>query len=227
MTKIVVHSVVVFCLGLAPVIASAQSGGSPSRIDALRQQGHSVRSITPIFSQLLLFSFPAGFRTVFENGTADRYIQESVLEGETVKKWSQMITVTGARALAQHPNATPQLFAGRIAGGFKTSCPDSFSARPLGTAKINGIYETFGAIVACGIASPTGTPYSEAMLLVVIRGESDYYTIQWAERGQGSTTPLVLDDPKWVERLKMISPIKLCPILAGEQPPYPSCVERK
>ena len=36
-------------------------------IDTLREQGYSVKMISPIFSQLVMLSFPKGFKTVFEN----------------------------------------------------------------------------------------------------------------------------------------------------------------
>ncbi|MEI7430007.1 MAG: hypothetical protein WCL27_06085 [Betaproteobacteria bacterium] len=66
--------------------------------------------------------------------------------------------------------------------------------------------------------------HSESMLLIVIKGESDYYTVQWAERGDASTTPIKLDEAKWTDRFKRLAPIKLCPIIPGERAPYPSCV---
>ncbi|MCX7180827.1 MAG: hypothetical protein NTX56_19355 [Proteobacteria bacterium] len=164
-------------------------------IEAARQQGYPVKTITPIFGQLLMFSFPKGFKPAFEDAKGAQYIQESVLDGETTAKWSQMLTVTGAKGLASNPG-------------------------------VFGVHDAFAAIVSCGVASPTGASYSEAMLLLVIKGERDYYTIQWAERGTASASPLKLDDAKWQERFKKLAPIKLCPIVPGEAAPYPSCVER-
>ncbi|WP_136525407.1 hypothetical protein [Geomonas ferrireducens] len=194
-----------------------------NEIEALRDQGYSVKTISPIFGQLVMFSFPKGFTTVFENTNGNQYIRESVLTGETTKKWSQMITITGAKGLASSPKATPQLLANRIAGGFKQACPASFSGAGLGGFKIDKS-DAFAAVVGCGVANPTGDLYSETMLLIVIKGESDYYTIQWAERSTASPTPIKLDDAKWAERLKRLTPIKLCPIIPGESAPYPSCV---
>ena len=62
------------------------------------------------------------------------------------------------------------------------------------------------------------------MLIIAIKGERDYYTIQWAERSGASTTPIQFDEKKWMERLKRLTPVKLCPIVPGETAPYPSCV---
>ena len=192
-------------------------------VEALRDQGFSVRTIAPIYGQLVALSFPKGFTTVFEDAKATQYIREAVLTGESVQKWSQMITVTGAKGLASNPNVTPQLFASGMAGGFKKTCPTSFSGTGLGAFKL-GNHDAFAAVVSCGTAKPVGDAYSESALLIIIKGESDYYTVQWAERSSASADPIKFDETKWIERLKRLMPIKLCPIVPGEPAPYPSCV---
>jgi len=197
-----------------------------NEVDTLKQQGHSVGVITPIFSQLVMFSFPKGFVPAFENTKGGSYIQESVLTGENVNKWTQMITITGAKNLALNPNANPKGFADIMAGGFKSVCPNSFNATSLGENNF-GIYSAFSAVISCGTASPTKEQYSESMLLIVIKGDKDYYTIQWAERGDASEIPIKFDSTKWTDRLKKLMPVKLCPIVPGEAAPYPSCVDRK
>jgi hypothetical protein len=189
----------------------------------LREQGYSVKTISPIFGQLVTFSFPKGFTTVFEDAKGPQYIRESVLTGENVKKWTQMITITGAKGLAANPNVTPQAFANRLARGFRDACPTSFSGTVLGKFKL-GNHSAFAAVISCGVANPAGDLYSESMLLIAIKGESDYYTIQWAERSDASTAPIKFDEAKWMNRFKRLAPIKLCPIVPGESAPYPSCV---
>jgi hypothetical protein len=208
----------------SPALAG-DNASFPKGVEALRQQGYSITTITPIFSQLVKFSFPKGFVPAFENTKGGHYIQESVLEGESLKTWSQMVTITGEKELASNRNVTPARFADRMAGGFKRVCPDSYSATGLGEIKLGG-YDGFVAVVSCGVASPVGESYSESMLLIVIKGESDYYTIQWAERGATSKTPIKFDDAKWSDRLKRLAPVRLCPIVPREPAPYPSCVNR-
>ncbi len=181
--------------------------------------------ITLIFSQLVTFSLPKDFVPAFEETKGGQYIQESVLEGENVKKWSQMITITGARGLALNPNVTLARFSGGMGSGYKRTCPDSYSTTDLGEMKF-GNHDAFASVVSCGIAIPSGKPYSESMLLVVIKGENDYYTIQWAERGDASKSPIRLDNVKWMDRMKKLEPIKLCPIVPGEKAPYLSCANR-
>jgi len=184
--------------------------------------GQSIRAVTPIFSQLVVFSFPRGFVPAFENVKASSYIQESVPAGESVNKWTQMITITGAKDLALSPNVSPLIFADSVAAGFKRVCPDSFSATSLGESKLGG-YNAFSAVISCGSASSTKEQYSESLLLIVVEGVKDYYTIQWAERGDASELPLKFESAKWTGRFKKLLPIKLCSLLPGEAAPYPSC----
>lgn len=92
-------------------------------------------AISPIFSQLVAFSMPSAFVTVFENAKGTNYIRESVLKGETVNDWTQMITVTGAKGTAANPKVSPESVASSMAGGFKSACPDTFTARGFGPVK--------------------------------------------------------------------------------------------
>jgi hypothetical protein len=217
---------VALIVGLAPCVAVPASALDKSDIEALRQQGYSVRMISPIFGQLVMLSLPKGFTTVFEDTSGSQYTREAVLDGETVERWSQMITVTGAKGLAANPRVTAQSFVEQIAGGFKNACPETFSAKGLGALKIGG-RDAFIALAACGTVASDGSTHSESALLVAIKGAADYYTIQWAERGPASARPMSLDEARWKERFDQLGPIKLCPIKPGEAPPYASCANQK
>ncbi|HEX9209387.1 MAG TPA: hypothetical protein VF901_02650 [Bradyrhizobium sp.] len=183
---------------------------------AQAQAPQSFRVISPIFGQLATFSMPSNFAVVFENTTGGHYIREAVLKGETPERWTQMITVTGEKGLTSNPGASPEKFASSIAGGFKSACPDSFAARSFGTM-------TFGRFEGRVDSGPT--PHSETALLITLKGTTDYYTIQWAERGPEADEPPV-NDERWQARLRELSPIDLCPIVPGEAAPYPSCVNK-
>ena len=189
---------------------------------ALAEEENSFVTVTPIFNQLLRHSLPSNFETVFEDSKNQQYIREAVLKGENVNKWSQMITVTGAKGLASNSNITPRVFAGQIANGFQLVCPSSFSNSGPGDTKF-GTNDGFVVVISCGTANPMDK-YSESMLLVVIKGDSDYYTVQWSERGELSGKPIPVDQEKWMARLKKLMPIKLCTRVAGEPAPYPSCL---
>lgn len=188
-----------------------------------RQPGASLTTITPIYSQLLVVSSPPGFKNAFENTQGPRYIREAVPEKENVNKWTQMITVTGFKDLAQNPQVTPQSFAVNMAAGFQRACPTSFSGQEIGIGKISE-RDAFVLVASCGTSPTTSGKTSEAAVIAVIKGSSDYYTIQWAERGAPSATPLAIDVAKWTEKFRRLNPIKLCPIVAGEAAPYPSCI---
>jgi hypothetical protein len=186
---------------------------------ALRAESPAVfKVISPIFSQLVTFSIPSNFVAVFENTSGGNYTRKAVLKGETAERWTQMITVTGAEGLANSPNATPEKFASTIAGGFRQVCPDGFAAKSLGETRFGNAIG-FVAVVGCGSVEN----HSETALIAVVKGASDYYIIQWAERGAAADLPPV-EDARWTERLRMLQPIGVCAIVAGEAAPYPSCV---
>ena len=191
---------------------------------ARAQTPQSFRVISPIFDQLVTFTMPTNFAVVFENTKGGHYMREAVLKGETPERWTQMITVTGEKGMTLTPGASPQIFAGTIAGGFKSACPDSFAARPLGATTF-GRFEGFVAVIGCGRIDSGPTRHSETALLITLKGATDYYTIQWAERGPESDEPPV-NDERWQARLRDLSPIDLCPIVPGEAAPYPSCVNK-
>jgi hypothetical protein len=215
-------------VALASLVCSSAMAEEKTRgnIDKPRPQGSSARAISPIFSQLVMLSLPAGFKTVAERTNADQYLREAVLDGETVDRWSQMITVTGVKGLAANPNVTARSFVGGIAAGFKRACPDTFAAGALGEMKVSG-HDAFVALASCGTVQSGANRHSETTLLVAIQGAADYYSIQWAERGAASGSPMALDEAKWTERFEKLSPIKVCPRIAGEAAPYPSCINRK
>jgi hypothetical protein len=172
---------------------------------------------------LLSFSFPQGFKHAYEKVNGPSYIQESVPEGETIDNWTQMITITGAHGLASKPDLSPQKFAQNMAGRIKGRCPNSFSTVSVFDGQIGG-YDGFAAVMSCG-TSPLTTGHSESFLVTVIKGDSDYYTVQWAERAELSSTPITIDTARWLDRFNRLGPITLCQIVPGEAAPYPSCVD--
>jgi len=184
----------------------------------------SLTVISPVFGQLVRFSMPANFAAVSENAKDAFYIREAVLKGETVKQWSQMITITGARGQAEPANFSPQGLAGVIAGGFKRACPESFVAKGLGATTF-GDHEAYAAVAGCGKVGADG--HSETALIIAVKGSSDAYTIQWAERAAPASSGRDIDEAKWQGRLRELMPIRLCVIVPGEAAPYPSCLQQK
>lgn len=180
-----------------------------------------LRVISPIFGQLVMFSMPASFVAVSEGTRGPSYIREAVLKGETTERWTQMITVTGAKGAASTPGVSPQSFAASIAGGFKAACPGTFAVKGLGATQF-GDRDGFVVVAGCGRVEGSPDKHSETALIAVVKGSSDYYTLQWAERSAPVDTPAI-DDAKWQQRIRLLQPIRLCPIIPGEAAPYPSC----
>jgi hypothetical protein len=206
----------------ASFTANAQQAAA-SAAPPVQQQ--PIQTITPIFGQLVGFTLPTGFNPAdFEKTQDNSYIRESVLKGETVDHWTQMITVTGVKGLAGDPDASPRVLAERIAGGFHRACPETFAVNPFGDAKVAG-YSGFVAVMRCGSISDGAAAHSETAIVLTLKGTSDYYTVQWAERGPVATDELASENNKWLDRLRQLSPIRICPIVPGEAAPYPSCVQ--
>ncbi|WP_445145837.1 hypothetical protein [Dyella sp. Tek66A03] len=189
------------------------------------QQVTATRQIAPIFNQLLLLSAPSTFRPVFENvgNRGAFYIAESVPAGESAKQWTQMITKTGAKDLATRANLSPQVLAVNLAGRFKSACPTSFNSLDLGAMSLDG-HDAYALVASCGSVADGNGSHSESTLIVQIKGDKDYYGLQWAVRGPASLQPLALTAPAWRERLQTLQPVRLCPIVPGESAPYPSCL---
>jgi hypothetical protein len=216
-------------LGFVLVIAlgrCASASAGDDIYDAVqqgRQQGYSVKTISPVFSQLLVTGLPQGFVAASEKTDDKFYIREAVPRGETVDSWTQMITVTGMKDLASNPQATPKAVLNTIAGGFKRACPGSFGTQILSERPIGG-FDAVVAVASCGRSPRTAGKTSESAVIAVIKGQADFYTIQWAERAAPSDAPLPIETKKWLDRFKELGPLKLCPIVPGEKAPFPSCV---
>ncbi|MDA8095799.1 MAG: hypothetical protein M0T84_18200 [Betaproteobacteria bacterium] len=213
----------------ASVTRPVNSSDKPQPIDSYQASGAPIKTITPIFSQLLSMSLPAAFgpSLAYQATTSGtQYIQESVPVGENVNNWTQMLTVTGAKDMAQNPKVSPEKLVEYIATDYKKACPASFSAVAVPVGKISG-FDTFSAIVSCGQSPMTRGRTSESAMILAIKGERDYYTVQWARRGAPSSTPIVINEVKWATRFKRLAPIRLCPVIPGEHAPYPSCVNQR
>jgi hypothetical protein len=183
----------------------------------------SFTVISPVFGQLVRMSMPASFVAVYENTENAFYIREAVLKGETVKAWTQMITITGSQGMAIVANFSPQKLAASIALGFKKACPESLAIRDLGATKL-GDQDAYLALASCGKVNSSADGHSETALIVAVKGTSDAYTIQWAER---TPSPPAINEAMWRERLRALMPIRLCAIVPGEAAPYPSCLQQK
>ena len=207
------------CPLLVPV---ALAGGS------LAMAEPQLTAVMPVFTQLVMFSLPAEFKSskpTYEKNSGSFYIREQVPEGETLGKWSRMITLTATKGLASNPNATPQAMLARMTAGFQRNCPETFTSAAPGAQRVDG-YDAYEVIVSCGRLQSDKQAYSESAIMLTLKGSNDYYTLQWTERGRDSAQPRAIDVGYWTKQLARLNPIKLCPIVPGEAAPYQSCVRR-
>ena len=196
---------------------------SLDRMDLLPRQGTSDAAITPVYSQIFLYALPDEFRTVGGGIVRKgRYVQQSVLAKETLQRWTQMITLSGDEALAFSGNTYPQKMSDDYGARMRKNCPESYSTLPLPGVFV-GSYDTVAAVFACGA---TGGQ-SEAVLQMIIKGGMDVYTLEWAVRGPASRGPLKLESAQWTDRLRRLAPVRVCSVVANEQPPFPSCLKRR
>lgn len=190
--------------------------------------GPSVTAVTPIFGQVMAITYPSQFKMVNQETKGHYYLQESVKSGETVDQWSEMISLTGRQGAASLPQASAKSFVLNIFKDFQTACPATFSVLELGPRSLDG-RESFAAIGSCGAVSTAEeeskhAAHSETALIVGIKGSADIYTIQWAQRGQPSNRPLVLEPGVWADRFKQLEPIHVCERGPNE---IQSCAARK
>jgi hypothetical protein len=123
----------------------------------------------------VLVGIPEGFVTGYDASQEGQEIHEFVPAGETVENWTRMITIEifhGAQ------NADVEKFAGDVAGGWASACPQS-TVTPLAKDTINGYPYVIWRYV-CPMNPETGKP--ETMWMKAISGADAAYVIQYAER---------------------------------------------
>jgi hypothetical protein len=176
--------------------------------------------LAPALGQLVGFSLPRDFTMQNEQSDGGRYFRAATLKGESLSNWSQLISVTGVKNIDNDPKRDAQFIAANISGSIQKLCPDTFSVKPLGPTTIDG-KDAFVAITSCGKVEPD--KHAETALTVAIKTAETIYTIQWTERAPANAENLTIDEGKWKDRLKQMVPFHVCPVVAGEKAPYPSC----
>lgn len=185
---------------------------------AAAAQPRPVRAVTPIFSQLVALTYPAGFVPVFQNITPGFYIQESVPAGQSTGQWTQMLTLTGT----QDSPVSAAEYLQAVGNRYQQLCPDTYRGQAFGKVRL-GEYEGHAAFVGCGRTEEPPVRH-EMALVIAVKGAADVYTIQWAERGVAMDNAPIVNEPRWRARFEQLMPIRVCDPVEGEQPPYPSCL---
>jgi len=103
---------------------------------------------TPIFSQVVLFKLPAGWKPAHRNATPTSYIMEFLPKEQTLQAWREMITVQGFRDLARNPSATPKNFLAGLSSRIEKACGPDVVVQSLGDTKIDS-FDAHTAIIGC------------------------------------------------------------------------------
>jgi hypothetical protein len=177
-------------------------------------QAQGVTATAQVYDRITAFALPEGFLGAYENEADGRYLLEFVLEGQSVEDWTQMITLSGAQGLALQMPA-PLDVAAAIGAGFRDSCPESYRGSDEGAQQVAGADAAHLVMFSCGAV---GAETESALILVAASG-ADVFTLQWAERGAAMPP----DPDVWLPRFDTLLSLRLCPPVAGEEPPYPSC----
>jgi hypothetical protein len=201
-------------VAVAAPVEGAETGKAPR-----------VTAVTPIFGELFLRDLPKGFTPAFEATRGPSYIHEMVPAGETVERWTQMITLTGVRDLADRPGMDAGVFAAGLADGFRKACPDTFGLSKPERVKVEGARDAVGFTVGCGRSPTTAGRTSEVAAMLVVIGRRNGYSLQWAWRGPAVAGPADLTPPR-ADMIEATGSVRLCPKLPGEAAPYPSCSMR-
>ena len=191
---------------------------------ALPAQAQDALQVAPVFSQIVAFPLPEGFAPVLEDANEAGYLNESVLAGESVQDWTQMVTLSGSKGLVSgdpaNDAATMAAYLGKL---YSDACPEGYAESSFDPPQIVGARAVHAGYLSC--ASLPDHPQSESMVFLVLVGAGDIYTLQWAEHAAASATPIPYAPQVWDGRLTLLAATaRLCDPVAGEEPPYPSCI---
>ncbi len=120
----------------------------------------------------ILTKLPDGFNVDFQQRNKDMLISEMVPVKQSVKNWTEMVTVQVFCGL----KATPDQFKARIESGLAAACPRAES-RPVAQGKENG-YPSMVWLQNCPLNKATGKP--EITWFKAIQGNDSFYIVQVA-----------------------------------------------
>jgi hypothetical protein len=200
---------------LLPVSVSAEDAPKSSK-------SYETATLSKMMSQTLLFQVPAGFRMLSEILSGANYTQQWVPEGEQGWNWSRMIQASGNKDVAITTDVSPAYFATQLALTFKRSCPGDYSGVDLGPAKVGG-YNAHAAIVNCARLFVNGQAKSETLVLIAIRGQRDYFSLQWSERADPLDAPFRADPAMVKEKYDRLLGARICKTAVGANLTTSSC----
>jgi hypothetical protein len=117
-----------------------------------------------------------GFETAYQAGNADAAISEQIPEGESVERWTRMVTTQRFTGLARQTSASG--YAEAVRGGLARGCPGA-RVTPIVNLRIDGrLAARFRA--DCPRNPQTGLP--EVFWFIAVPGPEDMHVKQVAFR---------------------------------------------
>jgi hypothetical protein len=188
----------------------------------------SGASIMPIFGELFAYSIPPQFRLQAAQVKSNMYLRSSILRSDDDSAWTQRLLLTAYKDLAKQAGQTPLSVATAIAANFQRACPTTFFGKSLADGKTGMGHEMHVMFVSCGTHTQTNakTATSESTMIFAIKGNLNFFALQWSERGAPIDKVLAPDLTVWRERMRLVGPILICDPVEGEAAPYPSCTAK-
>lgn len=211
----------------AVLVAACASAGTVGRPEAPAVESGAVYMSVPVFDQTVHFGLPEGWRLALEkSATRDSYVVEFIPRGESLQRWSLMVTLLGFEGAAARDRFTVEEFVRSIATGVARRCGDQTVFAPLGPTRVDD-FDAFEAIIGCARfdrpQQGAGAGQGEiAYYLIMVAGE-DVYVLQHARRGDAfdkNDPPISRADVPAIR--ESLSPIRLC----GESDKFLSCHEQ-
>ena len=123
--------------------------------------------------EVLLVAVPKGYKIGFEKKAGNQIMTEMVPQGETVKSWTEMVTV---QIFLNMRGVTPAQYRDRIQHMWSQACDGSeFTAVKEGE---DGGYATLTWLSKCPYNNATGKP--ELTWMKAIQGRDSFYLVQKA-----------------------------------------------
>jgi hypothetical protein len=117
-----------------------------------------------------------GFVVGYEAANAEQSIREEVPAGETVQKWTRMVTTQWYAGATKR--LTPTQFLQNVAAGLAQACPKAMTTKPVLATRSGRPSAQFR--VDCPLLASTGKP--EAFIMLAISGPADLHVKQVAFR---------------------------------------------
>jgi hypothetical protein len=164
-----------------------------------------IAAYAQLVNENLLVRTPDGYKIDYKARNDKQLINEMVPQGESVKAWTEMVTVQVFFGL----DSTLQQMQERIASGWVAACPHGIHV-PIVEATENG-YPISLWQLSCPNNAQTGKP--EWTWFKALRGRDSLYIVQKAFRFEPSKEQITT----WIRYLKRVSvcdsrlPERACP----------------